>query len=360
MSDMDKNPRSPLPDPSDRSDLSDLSIPSISSIPSIASPGPPPRPTRHASRWIARALALAVVAAYLLSGVYVVRPGEIGVERLFGKVVSTMIEGKSAPALIPPGLHYRLPYPVTRLDLIRVMETRTVAVGFDQMDQILGRDSDSRRSEFLTGDQNIMQLRLTIQYAIGDPIAFLFGATDPEALLRVEAENCLSKAVASIGVDDLIGAGRAGVSAAVRAGLERELALHNPGLRLSEVSFQAPAPPPPVADAFNDVQSAKAERTRLALEAEAYQNDLVTRSHGEAGKALREGEAYRQRRVTEAQGEAKRFEDLYEEYRQAKSVTSLRLYIEAMEEILPQLKKVFIDSDEKGGPLDIGILNAKP
>ena len=310
-------------------------------------------------RWVCRAFAVAVAAVYLGSGIYIIRPGEVGVVRRFGKVVSATVEGKSAPLIATPGLHYRVPYPFTRLDKVRPMETKTVTVGFERVDQILGRDTDPRRSEFLTGDQNIMQLRLTIQYTIDDPISFLFGTMDPEALLKVEAEGCLAEAVAAIAVDDLIGSARAGLGAAVRRGLEREIQIHNPGIRLSEVNFQAPAPPQAVADAFNDVQSAKAEKQKIALEAEAYHNETVTRAYGEADKLKREGEAYRERRVAEAQGEAKRFEDLYGEYRLAKRVTSLRLYLEAMEEILPQLKKVFVDTDEQGGPIDVGLFNAK-
>lgn len=297
-----------------------------------------------------RAILVLAAVAYLGSGFYVVKPAEMGVVRLFGKVTGPR----------PPGLHYRLPFPVTRFNRVRPAETKTVTVAFDRVDQLLGRTADPRRSEFLTGDQNIMQLRLTVQYTVTDPVAYLFGSTDPEAVIRAEAESCLSGAVASTGVDELIGAGRVRVKAAVRQELDREIVRHHLGVGVSAVSLQAPTPPKEVAQAFNDVQSAKAEKHRLVLEAEGYRNGVVTRAYGEADQARREAEAYHERRIAEAQGESKRFADLYEQYRQAKSVTGTRLYIEAMEEILPRMKKVFVDSDENGEPVDLGLFSSEP
>lgn len=299
------------------------------------------------------------VMAYLASGIFAVRPNEVGIVRRFGKVVVATAGGRSASLLYPPGLHYRLPYPITRLNKVRPAETRTVAIGFDPMDGLVGMAADPRAAEFLTGDQNIMRLRMTVQYTIGDPILFLFGAGDPEALLRREAEACLARAVAAVGVDHLIGAERVKISDETRQDLEREMERHHPGVKVTAVSLQAPSPPQEVADAFNDVQSAKAEKDQMTLEAEGYRNKRVTEADGEADKLKREAEAYRQRRVAEAQGEAKRFEDRYEEYRQARRVTALRLYLDTMEEVLPRMKKVLVDSDEHGGPVDLGIIDAK-
>jgi len=310
--------------------------------------------------WVFRALVALAVVAYFCSGLYIIKPNEIAIVRLLGKVVSTTVDGRPSPRIMLPGLHYRLPYPITRLSRVRPTETKTLTVGFEQVDRLLGREADPRRSEFLTGDQNIMQLRMTVQFTVDDPVAYLFGATEPEAVVRVDAESCLADAVASIGVDELIGAERVKASAEVRRELDRRIAFHNPGVRITAVSLQAPTPPKEVANAFNDVQSAKSEKYRTALEAEAYRNDVVTRASGEADKTRREGEAYRDRRVAEAEGEAKRFEDLYEQYRQAKSVTRMRLYIEAMEEILPAMKKVFVDSEKGGSPIDLGLFNMNP
>jgi membrane protease subunit HflK len=320
---------------------------------------PPPGGGKGWRRRILPALVLVAAVAYAASGVYVVRPSEKGIVRRFGKVVSTRVEDGRAPKILSPGPHYRLPSPITRLDRVRPDETKTVTVGFERVDELLGRAADPQRAEFLTGDQNIMQLRLTIQYVINDPLAFLFGSTSPETVLKAEVGACLARAVAELGVDELIGAGRVGVSARVRAELDREIRLHGLGLRVSAVSFQAPTPPKEVAAAFNEVQSAKAERHRLVLEAQGYRNGRVTRAAGEAGKLRREAEAYAERRVAEAEGEGKRFEDLHEEYRQAKGVTQWRLYVEAMEEILPRMKKVFVDADEEGSPIDLGLYHVR-
>ncbi len=309
---------------------------------------------------ILRLTPVAAVFAYLCSGFYMINPSETGVVRRFGKVATTQIQGEASYRTYAPGLHYRLPWPVTRLDRMRPLETKTVAVGFERMDEILGRAGDPARAAFLAGDQNIMQLRMTVQYTLADPVAYLLNAEYAGRILEAEAEACLSAALADMDVDTLIGPGRAAVSARVREALDRDLQRHRLGLSVRTVNFQAPAPPKEVADAFNEVQTAKAEKRRMALEAETYRNELVTRAAGEADQVLREGEAYRTRRVAEAQGEAARFTKLYEEYRQAKYVTGLRLYIEAMEEILPKMKKVFVDESETGGPLDLGLIQGGP
>ncbi len=300
------------------------------------------------------------LAAYAGSGVFFIRPNEIGVVRVLGKIVSTSVDGRTAAQLYAPGPHIRLPWPIGRLDRLRPAETRTATVGFERVDEILGQRGDPSRSDFLTGDQNLMQMRMTVQYVVDDPPAYLFAAASPEEALRTEAENCLYQAIASIGVDDLIGAGRTRASAAVRDLLDRRLGEHHLGLRVIAVNLQAPAPPAEVAEAFNDVQSAKAERNQSALEAESYHNEIVTRAYGEADKAIREAEAYRERRIAEAEGEAKRFEDLAGEYQQAKSVVALRLYIEAMEQILPGMKKVFVDSADGANAIDLTLIQAKP
>ena len=314
-------------------------------------------PRRSVGRWIVGVCLALLVVAYLVSGFYVIEPNEEGVVRRFGKVVSTTIDGHDAPWIAQPGPHYRLPWPMTRLDRVRPTETKTMTVGFEKVDELLGLESDPQRAEFITGDQNLMRLRVTIQYTVADPVGYLFTAADPGAIVAAEAESCLSRAVASVGVDELIGSGRVRVNAAVRDALDREIARHCPGVRVGAVSLQAPTPPNEVADAFNNVQSAKAERHRLVLEAEAYRNNIVTGAYGDADQRRRAGAAYQKERVDLAEGEAIRFADLYEQYRAAKEVTRLRLYIETMEEILPRVKKVFVDADSDGAPVDLGLFN---
>jgi len=145
-------------------------------------------------RWLALA-----GLVYLLSGFYIVGSDEVGVVRLFGKVWQERVE---------PGLHYRPPFPFTRLDKVKVRQVRRVAVGAELPDILVGRQANPLQGEFLTGDQNIITLRATIHYTVHDPVAFLFSAQDPEGLLRRAAEHVLTKTVAQMPVDEVMTSGK--------------------------------------------------------------------------------------------------------------------------------------------------------
>ena len=291
-----------------------------------------------------------MAAAYLFSGTYIVRPNEVAVVRRFGKIVD--------PAAAP-GLHLRVPWPLERVDKVNVSETRTVSVGFEEPDQVLGRQALPREGEFLTGDQNIIALRLMLQYTVSDPVKFLTVMADPEAVCRRAAELALTSLVGQTGVDDLVGPERVAVSSEVARRMQAELDRLGAGIAVTSANLQTPLPPQEVAAAFNDVQNAKQEMQQVQFQAEGYKNEAVLKAQGDADKLMREAEAYRQQRTAQAEGEAKRFDDLYAQYKDSKEVTSLRLYIEAMEEILPQMKKVIVDS-VPGNEMDIGVVKPAP
>jgi len=317
------------------------------------------RADRRGMRPIRYLVGLAVVL-YLLSGFYSVRPDEQAIVRRFGRLLGYVLpSGEVKPRIIPPGLHYHLPYPIERVDRIRTRETKTISVGFQAPDEVLARASRPTEAEFLTGDQNIMNLQMTVQYTISDPVVYLLNFADAKALLEREATAALTAVVATMGVDDLIGPARRLVSKRVYDALQYELKLHGIGVDVRSVNFQSPTPPQEVAAAFNEVQSAKAEMHRLQLDAESYRNETITRAQGEADRMLREAEAYALSRVEEARGEAERFEKILKEYSNSKELTSLRLYIEALEQILPKMRKLIVDSSNKGEPINIGIINTE-
>lgn len=288
--------------------------------------------------------------AYLVCNTYVVRPNEVAVVRRFGRIVT--------PAAAP-GLHLRLPWPFEQVDKVNVSETRTVSVGFEEPDQLLGRAALPRQAEFLTGDQNIINLRLVLQYTVSDPVKFLTQMTDPVAVCGRAAETSLTALVARYSVDDLIGAERVAISHAVAKELQTTLDRLGAGIAITSANLQTPLPPQEVAAAFTDVQNARQEMEQLKFTAEGYKNEAVLRAQGEAEKLIRQAEAYRQQRIAQAEGEAKRFDDLYAQYKDSKEVTALRLYIEAMEEILPAMKKVIVDSTPEN-QIHMGIVRPQP
>ncbi|MFA0740489.1 MAG: hypothetical protein DFNUSKGM_000596 [Candidatus Fervidibacter sacchari] len=292
----------------------------------------------------------ALIGLYLLSGFYIVGSDEVGVVRLFGKVWQPRVQ---------PGLHYRPPFPFSRLDKVKVRQVRRVAIGMETADVVLQRQPQPFRMQLLTGDQNIVNLQAVVQFTVRDPVRFLFTASEPERIIQCVAEAAVAKEVAQMSVDDILTVGKIGVQNRVRGQVQRLLdEVYDLGVTVVAVTIQKVSPPDQVKDAFDAVTKARQSRHQRILEAQSYANTVIPQARGEAQKLLNEAIAYRDRVVAEAKGNADKFLALLSEYRKAKDVTKARLYIEAMEELLPKIKKVIVDPH--GGKLDIGMIRREP
>ncbi len=290
---------------------------------------------------------LVCLSLYLLAGVYIVSSDEVGVVRLFGRVWQKRV---------PPGLHYRPPFPLTRLDKVKVRQVRRITVGMEAPDIVIGRQANPLQAQFLTGDQNIILVRAIIQYTVRDPVRFLFTAADPEGIIGKFVEAALTDEIAKMTVDEVMTTGKITIQNRVRQKAQQWL--DGIGVSIAAVTIEKVAPPDPVKDAFEAVTQARQTRHRLILEAQSYANTIIPQARGEAQKLINEAIAYRDKRIAEAKGEAERFLALLAEYRKAKDVTSARLYLEAMEELLPKIKKVIVDP--RGGQLDVGMVQRQP
>lgn len=297
------------------------------------------------SKWAK--LLLACLSLYLLSGVYIVGSDEVGVVRLFGRVWQRRV---------PSGLHYRPPFPFTKLDKVKIRQVRRITVGMEAPDVVVGRQANPLQAQFLTGDQNIILVRAVVQYTIRDPVRFLFTAADPEGIISKVIEAALASEIAQIPVDEVMTTGKIAIQNRVRQKAQQWL--NDIGVSIAAVTIEKVAPPDPVKDAFEAVTQARQTRHRLTLEAQSYANAIIPKARGEAQKLINEAIAYRDKRIAEAKGEAERFLALLAEYRKAKDVTSARLYLEAMEELLPKIKKVIVDP--RGGQLDISMVQRQP
>jgi membrane protease subunit HflK len=292
----------------------------------------------------------ALIGLYLLSGFYIVGSDEVGVVRLFGKVWQPRVQ---------PGLHYRPPFPFSRLDKVKVRQVRRAAIGMEVADVVLQKQPQPFRMQFLTGDQNIVNLQAIVQFTVRDPVRFLFAASEPERIIQCVAEAAMAKEVAQISVDDILTVGKIGVQNRVRGQVQRLLdEVYDLGVTVVAVTIQKVSPPDQVKDAFDAVTKARQSRHQRILEAQSYANTVIPQARGEAQRLLNEAIAYRDRVVAEAKGNADKFLALLSEYRKAKDVTKTRLYIEAMEELLPKIKKVIVDP--RGGKLDIGMIRREP
>jgi membrane protease subunit HflK len=273
---------------------------------------------------VALGLALAV---WLASGFYMVTSGHVGVVRTFGK------ESDRRPA----GLHYRFPWPFQSVDVVNVEQIRRAQLGF--------REGQRAHEEalMLTGDENIVEAQMVVQYRVSDPSKFLFRLEDPEGTLRAAIEVALRSTVGGMTIDEVMIENRAKVQEDTRTFVQRLMDDYQSGLSITEVKLQAADPPDAVKDAFHDVVRAREDRERLTNLALGFQADLLPRARGTAQEILREAEAYKEQRVLLARGEAARFLSVLTEYERARAVTRERLHLEAVERILSGVNKIIVD-----------------
>jgi len=302
------------------------------------------------TRALVRRASAALALLYLLSGLYAVRPNEVVVIRRFGKALRTHAQ---------PGLHYCFPWPVDRRDRVRMEEPRRVTIGFTAVDQSVGASADPRQSRFLTGDENVVQVMMVVEYVVQDPESFLFRAQDSRQVVEVSAQRALAEVLSATEVDDVLTKARTSVAAAVRDRTQTSLNGLKMGIQVVSVNIPAAEPPAEVAADFQDVASAKVDSHRIINEAEAYAAETVPRAKGEASQVVAEAEGYQAKVVNEAQGDAAYFSKLRGEYARAPEVTSARLYLETVERLLPKMRVIV--ADESGNrPLDLGIVRNEP
>jgi membrane protease subunit HflK len=288
-------------------------------------------------RWV-----LGILGAWLVSGIFLVAPDQQAVVTTWGAV--------SSPRVLP-GLHYALPWPIQRVYKLKVRQLRRLVIGGDGADIPLGRLQPS--SEFLSGDQNLLNVRVVAQYSVSEPREYLFQAVDVDRLVGAAVESELARRLAHTAVDSIMTTDKVAIQNDVLLAAQKCLEDYRVGVSLASINIENVAPPPDAADAFRDVAGARADAMRFVNEAQGYANDLLPRARGEAEQMGQAAQAYKEGKVNRAMGDAARFDAVAAEYAKAPEVTSTRVYVEAMEQILPKLHKLIVDSN---GNLDLSII----
>jgi membrane protease subunit HflK len=284
-------------------------------------------------RFLAMAL-VAVVGIYFLSGIYAIQPEELGVVVRFGKVVA---EG------VPPGIHYHLPRPVERVFKPKVAEIKQVFVGAKSEER--SQMQPGGGLEMLTGDTNVIMAQVIIQYAVSDPVKYLFSTENATWMVENAAEEALTRIVGSMGVDALLTTEKLKAQNLIRDRIQQVLDSYDVGVQTIGAYFQDISPPVEVAYAFRDVASAREDKNRLVNEAEGYRNAILPTTRGQAEGMISDAQGYSKERVERASGEADRFSSLYDEYRKSKDITASRIYVEKMEKVLPNLRIYVVDKE---------------
>jgi membrane protease subunit HflK len=278
------------------------------------------------------------------SVVYTVAQDEVGVVTRFGEYVRTT----------PPGLQFKLPAPIEHVKTPTVRKVRAATVGFRQRG---AQEQDvPGESLMLTGDENIVDIDLVVQYHIIDAKNYLFNIKNSSQAVHDVAETALRGIIGNRPIDDVLTTGKAEIQIQVKESMQVLLDKYASGVQILNTQLKNVSPPQPVDFAFKDVQSAKEDKDRLINEAKGYSNSIIPEARGKAAQIIAKAEGYREEAVNKAEGDAHRFLAQYKEYKKAPEVTKKRIYLETMEEIYPGMKKV-ITSGNKSGVLPILPLN---
>jgi len=272
------------------------------------------------------------LALWLLSGFYIVQQGERGVELKFGK--KNEVTG--------PGLHWRWPWPVERVEKVNVDQVSTLRIGRGD------KTSGGADSGFmLTQDENIVVVEFTIQYKIKDASNYLFNVRDPVPTIVQAMESASREVVGKSQLDFIITEGQLEVSDKSQRLLQEILDRYKSGIQIVKVQMQKVTPPEEVKAAFDDATKAREDGARIIKEAEAYSNDILPRARGAAERLRQEAEGYKASVIARAEGDARRFSSIVHEYAKAPTVTRERMYLETMEQVLSSTTKILVD--QKGG-----------
>ncbi|MCE5270391.1 FtsH protease activity modulator HflK [bacterium] len=268
---------------------------------------------------------------WIASGLYKVDADELGVVLRFGRI-HTVTE---------PGLNYHLPFPFETVFTPRVTEVKRVEIGFRTVDPGPPAQYESipQESLMLTGDENIVDIDLIVQYKIKDPAAYLFKVRDVGRTVQNAAEASLRQVIGNHKIDEALTDGKFQIQSEIQEILQQVLDSYNAGVLVVAVQLQDVHPPEQVIAAFKDVASALEDKNKFINQAQGYQNDIIPRTRGHATEILRQAESYSRERILRAEGEAGRFNQVLAEYEKAPAVTEKRLYIETMEKVLPGLRK---------------------
>ncbi len=282
-------------------------------------------------------VAVVAVVIWLGSGIYIIDEGNRGVILRFGKYHETTL----------PGPHWRFPRPVDAAIIVNVDQQRFIEVGYRSGANQQSASGVRKEALMLTEDENIIDVRLAVQYKVKSAQDYIFNVSMPDVTLKQSTESALRAVIGKNKMDFVLTEGRSEVVAKVEVELQHMLDAYGTGLLISSVNLVEAQPPEEVQGAFSDAIRAREDEQRYINESQAYSNEVIPKARGAASRIVQEAEAYEQRVRVEADGDASRFNQLLVQYETAPEVTRQRLYLETMEDVLGNSRKVIMDV--KGG-----------
>ncbi|MBZ6075261.1 FtsH protease activity modulator HflK [Microvirga puerhi] len=286
-------------------------------------------------------LILGAIIIWLLTGIYTVRPNEVGINMRLGRFTGASGEG----------LNYNWPYPIGRVIKPNVTEQQRIEVGYRSTPSGQGRARDIlEESLMLTGDENIIDIDFDVVWQVNParPQDFVFNLQNPEGTIKSVGESAMREVIGRRKIQNVLTTEQASVAQEVRQIMQTTLDAYGAGVLVNVVQLQAAQPPAEVRQAFFDVNAAQQDAVRVQNEAETFASRVVPEARGDAARTVQQAEAYREQAVADATGQASRFSQIYEAYKLAPAVSRERMFLETMERVMNGVDKVIIDQNGQG------------
>ncbi|MGN9013221.1 FtsH protease activity modulator HflK [Oliverpabstia intestinalis] len=289
----------------------------------------------HGNKKMIAGIAGVLTAAYLLSGIYFVGLDETGVVRRFGAVVNEKVT---------PGIHYRLPAPFEEVSIIKSDNVQKIEVGVQ---------------ELLTGDTNLVNVNLVVNYRINDTSDYVLNVSDAELLIQSGATTSIRKIVGKSTIDYILTEGKKDIEKSAKGLLEAVMEKNGTGIEIVNVQLVQADPPESVMASFQDLATARQDKSIYINDALAYKNTIIPQANADAYKLVADAESYKQNKISTAEGDASLFTARQQEYAKSKGVTEFRMYMEAMDKVLPNVQKVLLGVGVNVDNAELWIANQK-
>ena len=295
--------------------------------------GMDPKSAKTISNIITFGILFLIVVIFLFSCLYTVNDTQQAVVTTLGKVTS--VKGS--------GLHLKLPVPIQSVQKIDVNKTLKMELGYRQLDK--GQyEVITAESKMITGDFNIVNIDFFVEWKISDPVKYLYESNNPELIFKNVCLSAIRSVVGSTNVDSVLTTGKIQIETLVKDSVMKDLEKYDIGVQILNAKIQDSEPPTPeVINAFKAVETAKQEKETEVNRANEYKNSKIPEANATADKIIRNAESEKENRINEAKGQVARFDQMFVEYVKNKEITKTRMYLEALEEILPNIE-VYVDS----------------
>ncbi len=277
----------------------------------------------HGNKKMYFGIGLILFSAYILSGVYFVKWDEVGIVRRFGSVVN----GNAVP-----GIHYRLPTPIEQVTVIKKDNIRKTETG---------------RQELLTGDTNLVNVNMSVHYKIRNAVDYVMNVNNLDTLIGASATTSIRKIVGENKIDYLLTEGKEDMEQQAKTSLQATMDRNGTGIQIVGIQLVDVSPPENVVASFQDLASARQDKVIYANQAQQYKNTIIPQANADAYKMKSEAEAYRNEKIRTAEGDAALFAKKQAAYASYSGVTKFRLYMETMDQILPNVKKILLGANVK-------------